>query len=281
MRPEPMESAAVSATPDARLGDRVRVPGQTAAGEPAQPLVEGDVDRVEERADLRGCPRVVGGALPEPRAVQVHRRSRPPHELHLRFQIRPLGQATADLALGQLEEHGGQALRDPLEIRQRDQLPRAADGNSRQTVEALVGALLVQIQMGRGMKPAGPDAPPIRMDPQGDLLGHDPARHEHRRGLAEDTTDLALERFDGAAGPIDVQAEVRGNLGQQLGGRPEAVAEEGTRARGPTPLEALDVLGPGGRSVLHAVGSSLRDGERDSMASPRTPCKRRLNDAGR
>src|ERR1700738_5233823 len=74
VRPHPIETTAV---PDPPLGDFLDdfgLPGDTAAGDTAEALVERDVDRVEEGGDLSWRPAIACRRLPEPGAVHVHRR---------------------------------------------------------------------------------------------------------------------------------------------------------------------------------------------------------------
>jgi hypothetical protein len=91
---------AVAALPDARLRDQLRVAGEPGARQSPEILVEGDVDAVEERADLRVRAPAVRRDLPEPRAVQVQRDPPLARPLGLLDEIVPLRQQPAERALG-------------------------------------------------------------------------------------------------------------------------------------------------------------------------------------
>ena len=90
-----------------------------------------------------------------------------------------------------------------------------------QAVEQLVALLLVHLEVAGRMERDGADASAVAPDPQRDLLRHRPARHEHRRLLAEQLGDLLFEALDALAGAVHVRPLV---LAGRLGERREAVA---------------------------------------------------------
>ena len=72
--------------------------------------------------------------------------------------------------------------------------------------------------MAGGVEGTGAYAASISVNPQGDLLGHRPRRHEERRRLAQDYLYLILKRGYRPALPIAVYAQIDRNLSQQLNG---------------------------------------------------------------
>lgn len=82
------------------LPDHVHWTRDAAAGEPADLLIEGDVDGVEKRGDLVEAAVVRGRALPEPRSIQVNGGSAIPSPCHLLLQLFPGRELTTQVNLG-------------------------------------------------------------------------------------------------------------------------------------------------------------------------------------
>src|SRR5262249_62029016 len=83
------DAAAGAMAPQPRLGDDIRRPGDGAAAERPQPLVEGDVDGIEECSDLGTAAPVEGLRLPDPRTVEMERRAARPCPLGELYELRP------------------------------------------------------------------------------------------------------------------------------------------------------------------------------------------------
>ena len=66
-------------------------------------------------------------------------------------------------------------------------------GRRVQAVQPLDGLVLLQREVAGGVPEHGAAAGALGVDPQRDLLGHRAARHQHRRGLAEQRGDLTLQ----------------------------------------------------------------------------------------
>ncbi len=193
---------------------------ETAAGETAEPLVERDVHGVEESGDFGGRAAVVRRALPEAGAVEMNGRALRARERDLPLEVGPLRQAAPDLPLWKLEQDRGQPFADAAQVVDREQSARLADRDADQAVQALVGPLLVEREMAGRVEGDRPEAPPLGMDAQRDLLRHRARGHEDRGGLAEDGSHLVLQGLDRAAGAVAVDARVDRDLGQELRGGP-------------------------------------------------------------
>ena len=87
-------------------------PGDGGAGERADVLVEGDVDRVERRGDRVERTIVEAGALPKPRAVHVRGRPDRMRPIDLGDEVVPRRQLSTEVALRQLEEEHCRRLGD-------------------------------------------------------------------------------------------------------------------------------------------------------------------------
>ena len=81
---------------------------------------------------------------------------------------------------------------------------RVADESCAETVETLVRALLVELEMAGRVEGDGADAAALAPDPERDRLSHRPARHEDGRFLAEELGDPALEALDALAAAVVV-----------------------------------------------------------------------------
>lgn len=98
----------------------------------------------------------------------------------LRHELVPVGQPSSDLSLRQLEEQHRDGLAELLEVGELDQSVGISDERRVQTVEPLVAAFLVELEMARGMERERANPAPVGPDAGGDLLRHRSARHEHR-----------------------------------------------------------------------------------------------------
>ena len=248
----------------ARLGDDVVLAQEHAAGRRAEALVERDVDRVEQRGDLGERPPVERLRLPEPRAIEVDRGAAVAGVPDLRDEVVPRGQPAADLALRQLDDERRQRLLDRLEVVERDQLAGVTDGPPDEAVQPLVGLVLVELEVAGRVERDDLAAAPVGVDPERDLLGHGPARHEHGGGLAEQLADLPFQHGDGAALAVHVRLQLvlgqHGELGEQVLDAPNAVALEpavAPCAEGP-PLLVGERVRRGGRARHASVRRSLR-----------------------
>ena len=79
-----------------------------------------------------------------------------------------------------------------------------------EAVEQPGTVLLVEQQVGQPRNGDLPAAQPITPDPQRRLLCHGAAREHHRRGLAEQRGDLALQSGDRTSVAISVPGRVVG-----------------------------------------------------------------------
>ena len=138
---------------------------------------------------------------------------------------------------------GREGLVDALEIGQRQQLATIAEWPADQAMQALVGLVLVELEVARRVERDDPAAAAIGMDAQGDLLGHRAARHEDRGGLAQQLADLGLEGRHRAARAVCVGGQVlgrqRSELGECVGGAAQPVASKRTLAAVPQPRPLL------------------------------------------
>jgi len=143
---------------------------------------------------------------------------------------------------------------DRLEVGQRDQTARVAQGPPDQSVEALVGLVLVQLKMAGWMERDHSTGAGVGVNAERDLLDHRAAGHEHGSGLAEQGADFLFEHTHGPAVAIDVDAELvrsqRGDLGERLGRRAKAVTTQ-------RPIAGLTQLSPLGRGEVIRVGGRL------------------------
>jgi hypothetical protein len=96
------EVPALSPLPDARLGDQRGIARERGTRDPAEALVERDVDAVEQPRDLAVRPPVVGLRLPEAGSVEVHRDVPLPGPSDLGDEVVPGRQEATDLPLRQL-----------------------------------------------------------------------------------------------------------------------------------------------------------------------------------
>src|SRR5439155_19393328 len=126
--------------------------GKDAAAEPTEVLVQRHVNGVEKRRDVTERPSVERPALPEPRAVQVHRDPVGSCPARLRAEFAPRRQLAAEVALRQLQEKGAERLRDAFEVRQRDQPVTMADDPRMQPMEMLIALLLMHVEVALRMK---------------------------------------------------------------------------------------------------------------------------------
>ncbi len=196
--------AALPALPDARLGNELRIPGERGARYGAEALVERDVHAVEEPGDLGVGTLVVRHRLPEPRAVHVQRYPSLARPAGLCAEVVPFREQAADLSLGKLEQERGDRLPDRLEVLEPDQTVRVADEPRAKAVEALVCALLVQLEMTGRMEGDCRDPTAVAPDAERDRLRHRAARHEDRSLLAEELRDPGLEPLDALARTVRV-----------------------------------------------------------------------------
>ncbi len=100
-------------------------------------------------------------------------------------QLFPGRQLAANLALRQLEQESAQGFAHPLKLVQLHQPVGVPDQDAVEVMELLVALLFVDLQVAFRMEGHIPGSPPVRPDPQGNLLGHRPARHKDRRLLAQ------------------------------------------------------------------------------------------------
>src|SRR6185436_1830338 len=113
-------------------------------------LVEGYVDRVEQRRDLRQRTAVERQALPEPRSVEVQRDAAIARPGALIAELLPAGELSADLALRQLEQQRCDRLHQRVEIGARDQARAWPHEASLERMQAAVASLFVQLQVAGG-----------------------------------------------------------------------------------------------------------------------------------
>ena len=130
---------------------------------------------------------VAGRRLPQPGAVQMHRRVPVPSPLHLRAQLAPVRQLAADLALRQLEQQRRGRLCHRLQLGPGQQPVRASDRAPEQPVQPGVRLALMQFEMAGRMPEHGAPATPVGMHPQRRRLGHGAAGQEDRRRFAQKT----------------------------------------------------------------------------------------------
>ena len=151
-----------------------------------------------------------------------------------RHEVVPGRQPATDLTLRQLDEQGGERLADRFEIGQRQQLASLAQRPPDETMQPLIGLVLVELQVARRVERDDSPTASIGMDPQGDLLGHRAARHEDRGGLAQQLADLGLEGGHHATRAVFIGHQLlgrqRSELGEHVRGAAQAVASERTVA---------------------------------------------------
>ena len=122
---------------------------------------------------------------------------------------------------------------------------RVADQLPVQAVEQLVALLLVQLEVAGRMERDRADPAAVAPDPQRDLLRHRPARHEHRRLLAEQLGDLLLEALDPLARAVRIRPLA---LVRRVGERRQGVASGWAAV--PRVQEALGTLGGGSKALF-------------------------------
>lgn len=243
---------AVAPAPDPRLIDHLGRPGQHAAADAPETLVERHVDGVKQRCQLGGRALVVRGGLPDPGAVEMQRdapRSRP---LNLRLQLLERRQPPAELALGQLQQQRAERPVQRLQVLERDQPVAITDELGAQAVQLLVATVLVQLEVAGGMKRDGVGPARVAVDPQRDLLGHRPAREHGRRLEAEQLRKPRLERLDELAVAVAVGPVVGAERGRR---RAQLIGHRLRRRRAqPALTAAADLLGikPSARAVHRA-----------------------------
>lgn len=131
--------------------------GEHGAGDALQPLVERDVDGVEQGGDLGVRPAVAGLRLPEPGTVEVRGGAAPAGPRGLRDQVVPVGEQAPEVAQGQLPGDGGQRLPDRLEDGGGDEPVGVAGQQPGQAVHHLVALALVHLHVRPGVEGDGPE----------------------------------------------------------------------------------------------------------------------------
>jgi hypothetical protein len=95
------------------------------------------------------------------------------------------------------------------------------------------------------------------MNPQRDLLGHRPTRHQHRRFLSQHLGDLTLERLDHTR-PVPVRP---GGMGKRIRRRSENVSRRHTPGRPQMP------------ALLERIGAVVASAIRRKQRDRRLPCR--------
>lgn len=229
------------ASPDTRLGDKVRGSRKYAARQPAQSLVERDIDRVKGRGELRVAAPIEGRRLPDPGAVQMNRRAAVAGPPELCDKIVPSRQLTADLALGQLDQQRPDPCLHTLQIGEGEQPVAPAHQLGLETVEVCIGCVLVQFEVAGRVKRDRVQPTPVTVDSQRDLLSHRPARHQHSRGLFQDAGDADLKGLDELARSVVVRPFIRT---ERVGRRPQKVRCRCARPGPEPPLASPHDLAP-------------------------------------
>ena len=152
------------ALPDPRLGDEARRTGQRAAGQAAEPLVEGDIDRIRECGDLRQWPAVEGLRLPQPRAVDMQRYCVLAAPIRDCDQFGPAGQLVAGAAQRQFDSDGAEMLCGTGQLGRAERCEIMAKPGQRQAVQPFDRIALVDRDMAFRMQ---------RHDPAAAALGPD------------------------------------------------------------------------------------------------------------
>jgi hypothetical protein len=136
--------------------------------------------------------------------------------LDRRGQVFPRGEPSAEVALRQLEQHRADRVLQPRDVVGGDEPIALAEERCAQTVQPLVAALLVHVDVAKRMEGDEIASGPARMDAQGDLLRHRPARHPNGRFLPEEARDAPLEPLRERSLPVAVGvAQLRRPLGER------------------------------------------------------------------
>ena len=156
------------------------------------------------------------------------------HECDLCREIGPSREAAADLTLRELDQQCRERLVHGFEVRERDELAAVTQRPADEAMQPLIGLVLVELEVAGRVE--GDDAPaaPVGLDAQRDLLGHRAARHERGGRLAKQFADLGLEHRHRATLAVVVRRQLvareRRQLGERVGGGPQAVTLESPRA---------------------------------------------------
>src|SRR5690348_9370533 len=100
----------------------------------------------------------------------MRRRATLARPLCLRDEIIPLRQLSAEIALWQFQQQGGDGFGDLAQVVQRQQLLWRADEPCAQVMQVLVRLLLVHLQMAERVEGDGRATLALAPDTQGDLL---------------------------------------------------------------------------------------------------------------
>lgn len=253
--PEREQRPAEPVPPLPDLRHDVRRAGDAAAGERPEALVERHVDGVEQRCHLGRRPAVPGRGLPQPGAVEMHRRTAVPRRRHLRDQLLPRWLFTAEVALRQLEDHGGDRLRHVGDVRHADQSVRVTDGPAGQPVQPLVATPFVPVKVAGRVEEHRTTAAPVGVHPQRRRLRHGAAGQEDGGRGAEHRGGLLLELGDDAADAVPVDGGVGGDAREQPRRRLRTVPGQPAGAAG-----AELVQGRLGRHGRHSARLRRRPG---------------------
>jgi hypothetical protein len=226
---------AVAVQPGADRLDHLRLAGQRRAAQPAQTLVERDIDRIEQAADLGVAAVEPGDALPQARPVHVARRPEVARLAAEGAELLPGRQGEGRAADRQLDHYRGQGLADAVEIGRRERAAGRADEHAAQPVQGRIGAVLVRLDVRLGMQGDGVAPGPVRPGAQGRELGGDALGQEHGRRLAQQLLHRLLHHGVGAAAAVDVGRQLRlgerRERGELVGHADRPMAADPARAR--------------------------------------------------
>ena len=153
-----------------------------------------------------------------------------------------------------------------LEVAEGHQSARVADGQADQSVQSLIRLVLVHLEVTRRVERDDVTAASVGVNPERDLLRHDPARHECGGRFAEQAPRLHVRALRPRRRSPYISA-VRSSAGRtsrspkHVWDRPEAVSLEPAVTRGAkdTPLFVAERLGRG-RDERRGIGGVLRRG---------------------
>ena len=152
---------------------------------------------------------------------------------HLGDQVVPFGQGATQVPLRQLEQQCGRKFVDPVQRGTRQGCADLARGDADQSVQPLIAASLVPIEMTRGVKNNGSPPASVGVDAQGCLLAHGAARQEQRRRFAEQGSHFRLKLAHDTSAAVAVRFNVGRDRAQHVCDAAQSVPVDGPSTAGP------------------------------------------------